>query len=238
MDFMVLTLAPVPDVAAARCIHQLDELEASAVAKALEHQRKQAAGNEQLRWDQCAIGAATLLSRFDDQLTVESWAANSKTDDPVVRALAERLEADRPLLYWDPLDRMISVLRFRGLAHRVAMPRIWGDDGGRNLASAFVGGPAGPPSLDALVGQLGLPTQDAGPQEAVDHWLQGDSAALRRHVVWEGLQLYLVTLRFLQARGELDMDAGEKGQTMLKDWLATRLEPWLEGFSAAMSRLD
>lgn len=223
MHFTVINLAPVPDIAAARRLQPFDGLDAVSVAKALAHQRKQATGNELLRWDQCTIGAACTLRHTQHGIQVDTWVSDTRTDAPLLLGLGKALDEVGQLLTWDPDGYGLAVLRYRCLVHGIALPAAWSDDVRMDRALSVGTGAVSTPSLNGLAVQLGLPVDDTRDHDdAVEAWLKDDPVTLCDCVVFDALQTYLLALRLLHARGVVSRREHDEGVMRLRGWLDER----------------
>jgi hypothetical protein len=226
MDFSVFSLAPVPDIAAARRLYPFDGLERSAIAKALAHQRRQASGDESLRWDQCAIGAACVIHHQDGRAMVDAWEADGDSDADLVRTLTGALIGQTSLMTWDPTGQALAVLRCRVVAHQLELPGVWTEDRLLDLQRAFGGAAPTAPSLDQLAGQLGLPAPGGTDRNrTIQHWLDGDAEVLRMDVVCHAVQSYLLAGRIMHARGTLGKGELCMGMQELSRWLEQQRDP-------------
>lgn len=235
VSFAILSVVPVPDLALARRHHQLDDLDDESVAKVLFHRRKQSSGGiESLRWDQCAIGAVSLIGQTPEQLTISRWTAGEHDETAMLQAV-QTLAANRThLLSWSTQQAVLPLLRSRAVMHGCTIPSLWSDGPApawTDLGDWWAADTQDRPDIDAIASAIGLPglsplTQDS----AMEAWIKGDARAVEVLATLQALNLYLMALRLLLARGECDQKQIDHGYKKLSAWLEVQQDPSLQAF--------
>jgi hypothetical protein len=240
----VLAVVPIPDLATARRTYGLHDLDDESVAKVLFHRRKQAAGGiESLRWDQCALGAVTLIQQAAGQFSVAALNADEHDESTMLSAIAAADQQDRTLLTWHAQRDVVPLLRYRAVVCDCPVPSLWGDDPQlasrwHDLGDWWTKTPDDRAELEELTGALHLPGLFGyGQADAVAAWLSGDGRAIRTLCTLRGLNIHLMALRLLGARGQLSKDELVAAYAQLDEWLAAQSTPTLTAFRKAWQEL-
>lgn len=225
MLFSVLHAVPVPDLPTARRLHGLDDLDDRSVAKVVYHLRKQSAGDEALRWEQCTIGGLTRVRLTAERVEIETRVQGTVTEVEMLEPLAPLAERGEPLVTWDAGRHVLPLLRYRAVALGQPMPALWDAAVQRDLCSAFVAHPDDRPTLDEIARRLGLPgLVDCAETLAIDQWLAGDGEPLRTCAESGALNLFLLALAVFQATGELSTGDAERARRLLAEALSGRTD--------------
>ena len=223
MRFSVLHAIPVPDLPTARRLHGLDDFDDRAVAKVVYHLRKQTAGAEALRWDQCTIGSQTLVHLGAEQVEIETRVAGRDTEAGMLELVAPLAGRGEFLVTWDSGHGLLPLLRYRAVALGRPLPVLWDTRAQRDLCGAFVASTDDRPALDEIARRLGLPgLTDCVETLAIDEWLAGDGEALRACAESGALNLFLLALRVFEATGELSSSDADRARRQLADRLSKR----------------
>lgn len=226
MDFSVFALACVPDVATARRVLAIDDLDDKSVAKVLFHRRKQQPGApETLRWDQQAVAASTLIRHRDGRPEITSMSLDGRTEPGITDRLLSALGDAETVVVWDGRRSELATIRFRALMHGQAIPPALHDDGQDRQrcvdVAAWLAAPGDEPvGLDVTARKLGLPgVLNGSDSDSVDAWLRDDYAAMQSDTGLRALNTYLIALRLFAATGEIIADERQQAERRLRESL-------------------
>ena len=133
MNVFVFDIETVPDVATARRLWNLDELDDDGVAAVMYSKRQQetAGASEFLRHHLHRIVAISAVFREQDGFNVWSLGSEDADEAELIRRFFEGVERYTPtLVSWNGSGFDLPVLHYRALLNDVAAPRYWdtGDD--------------------------------------------------------------------------------------------------------------
>lgn len=224
MHFTVCTVSPVPDVATARRLLQLDDLDDEAVCKVLFHRRKQqTGGREALRRYQLGVAAMTLLHAGDGQVRLEAFGSDRCDEDDMLRAFFDAGATTPLLVSWDGNVDLLPLLHFSALRRRIAHPAYWhaaAADPERHLdLRAWLTPPAGePPGLDEAARTLGLPGMAGLDLDTVlEAWLAGRHADVHAFSTLRALNVFAIALRVFEVTGRMDASEASAVQAALRE---------------------
>jgi predicted PolB exonuclease-like 3'-5' exonuclease len=240
MHFAVFAIASVPDVATARRLFALDDLDDKSVAKVLFHQRKQQTGSdESLRWDQRAIAGISLIQHAVDDLQIETLNLPDQDERAMLEAYCRLAQRNGCMVSWDAARTDLPLIRFRSLmhglscpAHRQAPPQ--GPDLQRVICDWLTPYAADRPGLDETARRLGYPGLLQHRDETLHRaWLQRRHDEFRTHSELAALNSYLLALRLFTTTGEMPADEGGRALERLRDVLSRRDGAHLRQFLSA-----
>ena len=229
MNVFVFDIETVPDVASARRLWNLHELDDDGVAAVMYSKRQQETGgtSEFLRHHLHRIVAISAVFREGDRLNVWSLGQEDADEADLIRRFFEGIERYSPtLVSWNGSGFDLPVLHYRALLHGVAAPRYWdtGDDD-RNFrynnylsryhwrhidlmdvlasyqARAYV-------PLDQMAVLLGFPGKlGISGADVWTYFRAGKIKAIRDYCETDVLNTYLIYLKFEALRGLLGATA-------------------------------
>ncbi len=242
MRFSIFALSAVPDLATARRVLKLDDLDDESVAKVLFHQRKQQTGaDERLRWSQQMIASMTLIRHAVDDVQIKSMSLATHTEADMLRAYYGHALQHGRMLSWNGMRGGLSMIRFRSLVHRISFPTYWqAERGGKALyadIAAWLSMDDGePPQLDEVSRQLGLPGMLGVRADGLSGaWLKQSHGELQAFSDLNALNSYLIALRMSMVTGELNPHDAQHAERHLRDLLGERAEEHLKAFLANWS---
>ena len=240
MRLCVYAIDVIPDVATARRVDDLRDLDDAAITKVLMHERKQRPGSrDTLRWDQLAVAGLSIVRHTPDNLAIESMNLATHAEEAMLRALFAAVSDCDHALSWSGQGATLSMLRFRALLHRLTLPPAWADVDGsgdpwRDLDTLIAGLSNDVPSLDALAIKLGFPgmLQYSG-FDAVSAWLNDALDEVQRAGELRAINSYLVALRLFAARGIITRYDNDRFEGNLRELLDDRKSDHFGRFLAA-----
>ena len=221
---LVFDIETVPDLEAGRRIHGLEGLSDEDVAQAMTSLRVQQRGNDFQPSHLHRIVAISIALRRDNEFRIFSLGDEQTGEAELVRQFFGGVDKYRPVLVsWNGSGFDLPVLHYRALKHSIPAPRYW-DTGqldreakwdnylGRyhfrhtdlmDVLALYNGRNYAPlheiAILLGLPGKLGMDgSQVAGAYSA------GRIQEIRAYCETDVLNTYLVYLRFLLLRGQLD----------------------------------
>jgi predicted PolB exonuclease-like 3'-5' exonuclease len=247
---LVFDIETVPDVEAGRRLLGLEGLDDAAVLQAMAAQRQQARGNDFQPAHLHRVVAISIALRRGEEFKVLSLGGEQDGEAELVRQFFGGIDKYRPVLVsWNGSGFDLPVLHYRALKHGVAAPRYWQMDGdakwdnyiGRygfrhtdlmDVLALYNGRNYAP--LHEIAVLLGLPGKlgmDGSQVAAAFH--AGRIAAIRAYCETDVLNTWLVYLRFLVMRGQLDAAAHEAELARVRAFLqAAPAAHWKEFLDA------
>ena len=218
---LVFDIETVPDVETGRRLLGLDGLDDAAVQQAMSTQRQQLRGNDFQPSHLHRIVAVSVVLLNKGELRVLSLGSEQDTEAELVRQFFGGIDKYRPILVsWNGSGFDLPVLHYRALKHGVTAPRYWATDGdakwdnylGRyqfrhtdvmDVLALYQGRAFAP--LHEIAVLLGLPGKLGmdGSQVAAA-FRAGRLADIRAYCETDVLNTYLIYLRFLLMRGQID----------------------------------
>jgi predicted PolB exonuclease-like 3'-5' exonuclease len=253
-NIFVFDIETVPDVTTARRLHQWDDLDDAAVAKAMYHLRRQeTGGSDFLRLHLHRIVAISAVLRSADKVKVWSLGEEDSDEAELIRRFFDGIERFVPtLVSWNGGGFDLPVLHYRALLHGVSGPRYWdtGDDDRdfrwnnylsryharhTDLMDVLAGyQPRANAPLDEVATMLGFPGKmGMSGAQVWDSFLAGDLAGIRNYCETDVLNTYLVYLRFQLIRGQVSEAEYGRECTLLRDSLTQDGRPHLQQFLSA-----
>lgn len=255
---LAFDIETVPDVAGARELFGLDDLDEGDVARALFHRRVQETGRDFLPHHLhrvCAIAVA--LWRGDD---FRLWSLGDPDDDEaeLIGRFFDGVERYRPtLVSWNGSGFDLPVLHYRALRCRVQAPCYWetgdSDAGFRfnnyqnrfherhtDLMDVLAGhqGRASAP-LDEVAQLLGLPGKlGFSGADVWEAYLAGRLDDIRDYCETDVLNTFLVYLRFQHMRGVLDAAGLAREEGRVREFLTAADKSHLTAFAQAWPEAD
>jgi len=227
MTIFVFDIETIPDVAAGRRLHQLDDLSDKEVADVMFHKRRQETGNEFLRLHLQRVVAISLVMWSPDKFQVWTLGDVDASEQEIIQRFYDGLDRYTPtLVSWNGGGFDLPVLHYRSLVHGIQAPRYWesGDDDKSfkwnnylsryhsrhtDLMDVLAGyQPRANAPLDEVATILGFPGKMGMSGAKVwDSYMAGDIGEIRDYCETDVLNTYLVFLRFELIRGHLSSDA-------------------------------
>ena len=229
MNVFVFDIETVPDVAGARKLWDLDNLDDEGVAAVMFSKRQQETGgtSDFLRHHLHRIVAISAVFREGDRINVWSLGDETASEAELIERFFEGIERYTPtLVSWNGSGFDLPVLHYRSLLHGISAPRYWdnGDDDRafryNNYLSRYhwrhvdvmdvLAGfqPRAFVPLDQMATLLGFPGKMG--VSGADVWskfLAGELKAIRDYCETDVVNTYLVYCRYQLMRGQLTRDA-------------------------------
>ena len=224
---LVFDIETVPDAETGRKLLGLDGLNDAAVTQAMAAQRQQARGNDFQPAHLHRVVGISIALRRNDEFRVLSLGSEQDPEAELVRQFFGGVEKYHPVLVsWNGSGFDLPVLHYRALKHGIAAPKYW-DTGqldreakwdnylGRyqfrhtdlmDVLALYNGRNYAP--LHEMAVLLGLPGKlGMDGSQVAGAFAAGKVAEIRAYCETDVLNTYLIYLRFLLLRGQLD--AGE-----------------------------
>lgn len=223
---LVFDIETIPDIAGLRRLHGIgaETSDHEVGEMALLMRRQQTGGSDFLPHYLHRVVTISCVLREADRFRVFSLSEPESGEGEIIQRFFDGIERYTPnLVSWNGGGFDLPVLNYRGLLHGVSAPRYWdwGDDDRefkynnylnryhtRHLdlmdVLAMYSGRANAP-LDDFAKLLGYPGKlgmDGG--EVWPAWQRGEIAAIRDYCETDVVNTWLVTLRFMRMRGQLD----------------------------------
>ena len=251
MNTFVFDIETVPDVAAARRLYQLEDLDDKNVARVMFHKRaEETGGSEFLRHYLHRIVAISVVLCTPDRFDVWSLGDPDAPEPELLQRFFDGIERFTPtLVSWNGSGFDLPVIHYRSLLHGIAAPRYW-ETGNENrdfrwnnyisryherhtdLMDVLAGyQPRANAPLDDIASMLGLPGKMGMSGSKVwDHFLGGDIVGIRNYCETDVLNTYLVYLRFEMIRGHVSLARYEQLCTQVRTSLEQAEQPHLQEF--------
>jgi predicted PolB exonuclease-like 3'-5' exonuclease len=251
MNTFVFDIETVPDVASARRLYQLEDLDDKNVARVMFHQRaEETGGSEFLRQHLHRIVAISVVLCTPDKFKVWSLGDTNAPEPELLQRFFDGIDRFTPtLVSWNGSGFDLPVIHYRSLLHGVAAPRYW-ETGNENrdfkwnnyisryherhtdLMDVLAGyQPRANAPLDDIATMLGLPGKMGMSGSKVwDHYLAGDIEGIRNYCETDVLNTYLVYLRFELIRGHINHARYEQLCTQVRTSLEQEDRPHLHEF--------
>lgn len=250
---LVFDIETVPDVESGRRLHALEGLDDAQVEKWMAAQRVQQKGHDFQPPHLHRVVAISAALRRGDEFKVFSLGEPDTPEAELVRQFFGGIDKYRPVLVsWNGSGFDLPVLHYRALLHGVAAPRYW-DTGhfdreakwdsyiGRyqfrhtdlmDVLALYSARNYAP--LNEIAVMLGLPGKlGMDGSQVAGAYREGRIADIRAYCETDVLNTYLVYLRFLQMRGQLDAPAHAAELELARKFVAASAAPhWKEFLSA------
>lgn len=218
---LVFDIETVPDVETGRKLLGLEGLDDAAVAQAMAAQRQQLRGNDFQPPHLHRIVAISVVLAQKGELKVMSLGSEQDGEAELVRQFFRGIDKYRPVLVsWNGSGFDLPVLQYRALRHGITARGYWQTDGdakwdnylGRyqfrhtdlmDVLALYQGRASAP--LHEIAVMLGLPGKlGMDGSQVAGAYAAGKLAEIRAYCETDVLNTYLIYLRFLLMRGELD----------------------------------
>ncbi|MEQ8660272.1 MAG: 3'-5' exonuclease [Gammaproteobacteria bacterium] len=255
MNVFVFDIETVPDVAGARRLWDLGDLDDAGVAEVMFSKRLQETGGSSdfLRHHLQRVVAISAVFREGDRFNVWSLGDEDADEAELVRRFFEGIERYSPtLVSWNGSGFDLPVLNYRALVHGISAPRYWdtGDDDRSFRYNNYLGRfhwrhvdlmdvlsgyqPRALAPLDQVAGLLGFPGKMGMSGAAVwDEYQAGNLKGIRDYCETDVLNTWLVYLRFEHLRGTLGESALAAEYARVRDFLREAEGAHLGAFLAA-----
>jgi hypothetical protein len=253
---VVFDIETVPDVEAGRRILGLEGLDDAAVLAAMAAQRQQLRGNDFQPGHLHRIVAISIALRRSDEFRVLSLGAEADPEPELVRQFFGGIDKYRPVLVsWNGSGFDLPVLHYRALRHAIAAPKYWAMDGdakwdnyiGRygfrhtdlmDVLALYQARSYAPLHELALV--LGLPGKlGMDGSQVASAFAAGKLAEIRAYCETDVLNTWLIYLRFLLMRGQIDAKEHDSEVARVRAFLKqSTARHWQEFLGAWSSGTD
>ncbi len=255
MNVFVFDIETVPDVAAARRLWDLGDLDDEGVAAVMFNKRLQQTGGSSdfLRHHLHRVVAISAVFREGERLSVWSLGDEQADESEIIHRFFEGVERYSPtLVSWNGSGFDLPVLHYRALFNGIQAPRYWdvGDDDrafrynnylGRfhwrhvdlmDVLAAYQGRAVAP--LDEIASLLGFPGKLGMTGAGVwDAYRAGNLKGIRDYCETDVLNTWLVYLRFEFMRGHLQQARLDAELARTRDFLGASEEAHFAEFLAA-----
>ena len=218
---LVFDIETVPDADTGRKLLGLEGLDDAAVLQAMAAQRQQARGTDFQPAHLHRVVAISIALRHKDEFRVLSLGSEQDGEAELVRQFFGGIDKYRPVLVsWNGSGFDLPVLHYRALRHGIAAPRYWATDGdakwdnylGRyqfrhtdlmDVLALYQARSYAP--LHELAVLLGLPGKlGMDGSQVAGAFAAGKLAEIRAYCETDVLNTWLIYLRFLLMRGQVD----------------------------------
>ena len=218
---LVFDIETVPDTDTGRRLLGLDGMDDATVMQAMAAQRLQTRSSDFQPAHLHRVVAISIALRRHDEFRVLSLGGEADPEAELVRQFFGGIDKYRPVLVsWNGSGFDLPVLHYRALKHAIAAPRYWAMDGdakwdnylGRyqfrhtdlmDVLALYNGRNNAP--LHEIAVLLGLPGKlGMDGSQVAGAWQAGQIAGIRAYCETDVLNTWLVYLRFLLMRGQLD----------------------------------
>ena len=255
MNVFVFDIETVPDVATARRLWNLDELDDDGVAAVMYSKRQQETGgaNEFLRHHLHRVVAISAVFREADRFNVWSLGSEESDEAELIRRFFEGVERYTPtLVSWNGGGFDLPVLHYRAMLHEIAAPRYWdtGEDDREFRYNHYLGrfhwrhidlmdvlagyqARANVP-LDQMAVMLGFPGKlGMHGSEVWPQFRAGKLKSIRDYCETDVLNTYLIYLKFEFMRGHLSARELAEEFERVRGFLRAHEAPHMSAFLAA-----
>lgn len=241
MKFSVLAVAHIPDTQAAKNTHNTEGLNEEAIGKMLFHARKQQTGaSEELRWDQEAIAAITILHYNRTGMHIESMSRSSHTEEEMLENTFGHIAKGNPIVSWNGNHGLLASLQFRAMMTNVTLPTNWdaileGGESHIDLTDWLNAGALSEAiSLDDMAKKLGYPGMIGyQKQDLWDRYLNDSMRVVGEFADLEAINTLLVALRVFSASGDLRTGTANANAMSLYEILSTQSQNHLGRYARA-----
>lgn len=253
MNILAFDIETIPDVDGGRRLHDIADLDDAAVAEIMFNKRRQQTDSDFLPVHLQQVAAISAVLRAGDQCRVWSLGDSDAGERELIERFFDGIERYTPtLVTWNGSGFDLPVLHYRGLIHGVAAARYWdtGDNDREfkwnNYLNRFharhtdlmdvLSGyqPRAFAPLDQMAVLCGLPGKLGMDGSKVwEAFREGRIEDIRNYCETDALNTYLLYLRWLLVKGELDETRYESECRLVRDSLAADDRPHLNEFLAA-----
>ena len=226
MNALIFDIETIPDTDFGRRLYDIEKLDDEAVGRIMFFKQRQARGTDFLPLVQHKIVAISVILRSRDDLHLFSLGEVEASEKEIVQRFFEGLERYSPeLVSWNGSGFDLPVLQYRSLLHGINAERYWETgETDRNfrynnylsrfhwrhldlmdvLAGFQMGGRG---SLDQVATLLGFPGKLGMSGDQVwGQYLAGDLTAIRDYCETDVANTYLVFLRYLYIKNDINLD--------------------------------
>ncbi len=250
MNILAFDIETIPDVDGGRRLYELTDLDDGEVAQVMFAKRRQQTESEFLPVHLQRVAAISAVLRTGAQCKVWSLGEPGSGEQELIKRFFDGIDRYAPtLVTWNGSGFDLPVLHHRALIHGIAAPRYW--DTGENdrefkwnnylnrfharhtdlmdilaayQARAFV-------PLDQLAVLCGLPGKMGMDGSKVwDAFQEGRIEDIRNYCETDALNTYLLYLRWLLIKGDLDDKRYGDECKLVRDSLADEDKPHFQEF--------
>jgi len=253
LHILAFDIETIPDVDGGRRLYDLDDLDDADVAEIMFTKRRQQTDSDFLPVHLHRVAAVSAVLRMGDHCKVWSLGGVEAGERELVERFFDGIERYTPtLVTWNGSGFDLPVLHHRALVLGVPGARYWeSGDGDRefkwnnylnrfharhtDLMDVLAGYQARAfTPLDQMAVLCGLPGKMGMDGSRVwDAFQEGRIADIRNYCETDALNTYLLYLRWLLIKGELDASRYEAETGLVRDSLAAEDKPHLAEFLAA-----
>ena len=248
---LVFDIETVPDIAKAKQIYQLQNLNDEEAFEALKNIRRQeTGGSDFFRHHLHKIVCISVVLRLGDSVRVWSLGEEDVSEAEIIKRFFSAIDKyDVTLVSWNGAGFDLPVLHYRAMLHQIVAPMYWelGDHYKEfrynnyinrfhmrhidlmDILSLYQTRATQP--LDQIATFLGFPSKmGMDGSQVYDTYLQGNIADIRHYCETDVLNTWLIYLRFQLMRGEIMKPEHQHEIALLKNQLASSNKPHLEQF--------
>jgi len=250
---VVFDIETVPDTEAGRRLLGLEGLDDAAVMQAMGALRLQTRASDFQPAHLHRIVAISIVLRRNDELRVLSLGGEQDGEAELVRQFFGGIDKYRPVLVsWNGSGFDLPVLHYRALKHAIAAPKYWQMDGeakwdnyiGRygfrhtdlmDVLALYQARSYAP--LHELAVLLGLPGKlGMDGSQVASAFQAGRLGEIRAYCETDVLNTWLIYLRFLLMRGQLDAAGHEAEVARVRAFLKASTAPHWQEYQAAWKK--
>ncbi|MGA8259229.1 MAG: 3'-5' exonuclease [Arenicellales bacterium] len=253
MNILAFDIETIPDVAGGRRLYDLHDLDDGEVAEIMFAKRRQQTDSDFLPVHLQRIAAISAVLRTGEQCKVWSLGSPESTEAELIERFFDGIQRYTPtLVTWNGGGFDLPVLHHRALIHGIPAGRYW--DSGENdrefkwnnylnrfhsrhtdimdVLSGYQ--PRAFAPLDQVAVLCGLPGKMGMDGSKVwDAWRDGRIEEIRNYCETDALNTYLLYLRWLLMRSDLDEERYRHECQRVRDSLSAEDRPHLKEFLAA-----
>ncbi len=253
MNVFVFKIQTVPDIDSCRRLYDLHGLADDDVAKAVFHKRRQQTNTEVLPHHLQKIVSISAVLRNRDQFRVWSLGDVESDEEELLRRFFSGIERYSPhLVSWTGSQLDLPIIHYRSLLYLLNAEQYWKlDDKGSvnqkddysvrydrrhtDLSQVLSGYlPVVEIPLDEVAGLCGCPENDGISSIGVwDNFLEGNMQLVRNGGETDVLNTYLIYLRLLCNKGQLDSESYQQECKLVRNELKSSSAEHLQAFNNA-----
>lgn len=240
MNVFAFSIKTAPDIDSCRRLFDLHGLSDEDVAKAVFHKRRQQANSEILSHHLQRIVSISAVLRNRDQFRVWSLGDIESSEEELLQRFFRGIDRYTPdLLSWNGNRFDLPVIHYRSLLYVINAGTYWSYDNidlsirHVDLTAALGGGLLqNEAPLGEVAGLCGFPGV-AGQSviDVCDNYLDANMQQLRNHGEIEVLNTYLIYLRFLCNKGQLDAEGYQQECHLVREGLQNSGAEHLRSFN-------
>ena len=240
MNVFAFSIKTVPDIDSCRRLYDLHGLSDEDVVKAVLHKRRQQADTEVLSHHLQKIVSISAILRHRDLFRVWSLGDVESNEEELLRRFYSGIDRYIPdLLSWNGNCFDFPVIHYRSLLYALNAGTYWSQ--GENNATIrhvdltqALGGFLShePAPLGEVAGLCGFPGRAGGSAiDICDNYLRANIQKLRDDGEIDALNTYLIYLRFLCNKGQLDIESYQHECQLVRDELQNSGAAHLQSFN-------